>query len=252
MHRMTTPRSVMKPAVLSLAAVFGVGLLAPAADADILTSYSFTANTDVSALPQAPATELSGVDAGSLSAGSGLASPGANFGGLRVRSATVSASNALGTITFTDYIRALTNNDFLQFTVGPDGDSTVLDIDNIELRAAGQQTNATFGFGLFANGLFLDSVEFTGSGTSAFSTFQIDTPALAAVATDTTFQIATVISGVQASQNAEFINFGFKDGAGQAAFEVNGTVNVVEIPEPASLALLGLGALLIAGRRRSA
>ena len=69
-------------AALSLSAFFGVGVLAPAADADILTSYSFTTNTSIGDLPDPPAVEATGVDASDISAGSGLASPGANFNGL--------------------------------------------------------------------------------------------------------------------------------------------------------------------------
>lgn len=170
---------------------------------------------------------------GSVSASVGNPSPGIDgtfqtFGG---------GSSPVGTIA-----EAISEDVYIEFTITPDSGFEI-DYSTVTVDVQKEAGGAFFYSWLLVDGdsngwdtgdeLAGDSFDTIGS----YVTMSMDASSLADITTATTFRLYLGSDGTGAANGINVDNI-----------VVNGTV----VPEPASLALVGLGALLIAGRRRQA
>ena len=238
---------------IPLAAAAAVALAAGAAQADTLATYSFPYSASggftVDDLPYAPSDVDPGVDAGDLTNGGGLLSPGNPKPGLRLRE----IFNAGTDVEDADYAAALAANDFLEFSVAPDAGTVALDVDDVFVNFFGREM-FTFGVGLYSSAdgfaTLLDSETIQGMGgnappQSAFTQLELDADLTALVA-PTTFRLAFLYASPSGAPN-DFYSFTLSDANGNPAILVDGEAI---IPEPASLGLVGLGGLAMLRRRR--
>ena len=250
----------MKTPIAAVAAAATLAVATATAGAATLTTYSFPFSTSagftVADLSRAASDTAAGVDAGPLTSGGGLLSPSNPKPGLRLREGT----NAGVAIDAADYSDALTANDFLAFTVGPDGSDPIA-VDDVLVNFYGREPTVTFGLGLFSSvdnfTNLLDSetiVGLGGQGAGAsnapaevdFAQLTLDA-GLSGLAADTQFRVAFVYSGPNGTAN-DFFAQSLSDANGNAAITVDGTA---VIPEPASAAVATAAALMgVVGLRR--
>lgn len=220
--------------------------LAAIADADVLAQYTFTGVSDSNPAPSADAN--TGSNASTFTAGTGF-----GVGALFTSGSAGNPAPSRGV--FSQFVAnsaadAITGNDYYQFTLTPVGDNQIT-YANLTFDIAARRANAnvasntaTFFVRSNANGdnnfattlgspASTDAVVSTGAVT--FSPVNIDLASLGTISSPVTFRIY-VHDLIDSSDANNLID----------NVVLNGTV----IPEPASLALFGLGGLLIAARRR--
>ncbi len=242
---------------LSLVLAAGVTTgLATAASAAVLSQYTIPNDTTLT-----PTTEAAGVAASNLTdGGTGtfggldrtIGSDSSNLTsstGVTVQGSAVFANGtSSGAVarkgyptSFSSPVTASTR--YIQFTLAPESGTTI-SLSSITLDAAKGGTSSTRSFRLgystdgFTTATDLGGADFGSTpGAWAFGNFSFDVSAITALQTT--------------SNTVTFRLFGKVPGDNTQIGYDNITINGSVVPEPASLALLGLGGLGLIGRRRN-
>lgn len=240
-------RSVSRRVVgLALGAALGLFTLAGASQAEVLAYYNFGEGTNSALLDLSPTSTAPGISAGDFGTGAGMPSPVtfANHDTTSTPSGPLAWQHQGNTTTggawednFTDTQNA---NNYFTFTLTPTESMSISNIsfylsrnsngiDSWELRsdANGDNFTTTLGSG---NGVFQDS----GGGTAW--TLASHDVTLTDLTAPTTFRI--------------YIWAATGNGSGNGRIDDVSVTGVV--PEPGSMALIGIGGLLVTCRRRVA
>jgi PEP-CTERM motif len=229
--------------------------LASPSSADVITGWDFSPLTggagNWGASPLTPTQTLAGVTSGGLVRGSGILTPAGSSAAARAWGGTDFLSTSLAT--------AVTNNDFITFTVAPTTGNTLSLSDigayNIRRSATGSSTGQwqyAVGGGTFSN---LGTPITWGATTSAAGNAQSaivlsGIPELQSIVagTDVTFRLA--FWGGTSTGGTSYLNDPLNSPV--LDFLLNGTLQAgAVIPEPGTLALIALGvAALVACRRK--